>query len=478
MNLDIYCRISDDREGGGLGVARQEADCRRHLTALGHTVGDVHTDNDLSAYRSKRRPGYEHLLERLKAGHASGFAVWHLDRLTRSPRELEDVIDLVEATGALVLTVTGGAYDLTTTDGRAMARVVATFARKESEDKARRNRRKHLELAEAGRPVGGSRHFGYEPLSVDGHPVLLDGAGYPTLKIRESEAALIREAVAGVLAGESLRSITRRWNELGVTLGRGGIVQAQAVTRILRSPTIAGWRALGGELVTEGTWEPIIDLDTLRRVQAVLEERRLLHGHGRAQPRSYLLIGKVRCSRCGVTMVSQNHRGRKRTYSCSSDPSRRSCGGMRIVAPETEDEVLERILAVLDDRRLAAAAPTRADPTAPLVAELGRLEVDEAQLATDYYADRVIDRRQFFAATEALTARKADVNRRLAAASRIDAVTPVLISTEALRAEWPAMELGRRRAVIDQVVETIVIHPAVRPYGVFQPDRIEVVWRA
>ena len=37
----IYCRISDDREGAGLGVARQELDCRQGdldlaLFALGH----------------------------------------------------------------------------------------------------------------------------------------------------------------------------------------------------------------------------------------------------------------------------------------------------------------------------------------------------------------------------------------------------------------------------------------------------------
>ncbi len=58
----IYARISDDREGRGLGVARQEAQCRARADQLGWRVGPVYSDNDLSAYRGRRRPGYEALL--------------------------------------------------------------------------------------------------------------------------------------------------------------------------------------------------------------------------------------------------------------------------------------------------------------------------------------------------------------------------------------------------------------------------------
>ena len=60
----IYCRISDDREGRGLGVARQEAECRALADRVGWRVADghVYTDNDLSAYRGRHRPGYRALL--------------------------------------------------------------------------------------------------------------------------------------------------------------------------------------------------------------------------------------------------------------------------------------------------------------------------------------------------------------------------------------------------------------------------------
>ena len=47
----------------------------------------------------KRRPEWERLLADIAAGEIDAVVGWHVDRLTRSPRELEDVIDLAERHG-------------------------------------------------------------------------------------------------------------------------------------------------------------------------------------------------------------------------------------------------------------------------------------------------------------------------------------------------------------------------------------------
>lgn len=471
--LDIYTRISRDQEGAGLGVRRQEKDCRTHLDQLGHQAGEVLVDNDLSGYARKPRPAYRRLLERVATGASDGFVVWHLDRLTRHPTELEDVIETVEHAGALVLTVTGGAYDLATTDGRAMARVVGAFARKESEDKARRTKRKHLELAEAGRPVGGTRHFGYDPLKIDGLPVLLDDDGHPTLRVRPDEADQIRDAIARILAGESMRSVTRAWNDHGITCTRGGRMTASAVKRILTSPTLAGWRALEGQPIARGTWEPIIDQDTHQRIRAVIDARRGTRG----TPRTYLLTGMIRCSRCQRGLVSQLRyqvSGPRRSYVCSPDPSKPSCGGVRIVAEETEAEVFDRLLSVLDARH---APPVDTPDTTPLLADLDRYETDLARLATDYYADRVIDRAQFFAASQALQARITDGRAKVAESVAAEAAQPAIDNLDGLPAEWEGWEIGRRRALLDRFVDHVTITPARHSRGKFDPERIDVTWR-
>ena len=64
----IYCRISQDRTGEGLGVERQEADCRQLAERLGWQVAGVYTDNDVSAFSKKPRKAFLRLLDDLKNG--------------------------------------------------------------------------------------------------------------------------------------------------------------------------------------------------------------------------------------------------------------------------------------------------------------------------------------------------------------------------------------------------------------------------
>jgi site-specific DNA recombinase len=241
-----------------MGVKRQEPDCRAFAEARGIEVAEVLVDNDLTAFKGKKRA-------RVPAGLRAGEGRRHDHGDRRPPRpplpntrELEDLIDLVEATQVQILTVTGGDFDLNTSDGRAVARIVVALAQKESEDKSRRIRRKHLELAEAGAVVGGGRPFGYEK---------------DRKTLRPAEADLVREAADRVLAGSSLRAVIAEWKAAGITRP----TSQSTLRRILLNPRIAGLRAVGyrartgpGELLGQGAWAPILDEETWRRVKAVL----------------------------------------------------------------------------------------------------------------------------------------------------------------------------------------------------------------
>jgi hypothetical protein len=83
----IYARISNDpgtanddqprRGGNGLGVQRQQDDCRALADQLGWEVVAVHVDNDISAYNGKTRPGFEALLDGMKRGEIEAVLCWH-----------------------------------------------------------------------------------------------------------------------------------------------------------------------------------------------------------------------------------------------------------------------------------------------------------------------------------------------------------------------------------------------------------------
>src|SRR6266581_5138919 len=126
------------------------------------TVIERYVDDDVSAWSGRPRTEYRRLLDDIRSGFLDAVLVWHLDRLHRQPRELEEFFEVVDAAGLSRLASVTGDVDLATDDGRFMARILGAVARKESDDKSRRIRRKHEEMALAGRPGGGgSRPFGY-----------------------------------------------------------------------------------------------------------------------------------------------------------------------------------------------------------------------------------------------------------------------------------------------------------------------------
>ncbi len=126
----------------------------------------------------------------------------------------------MERSVARVAVVSGGDYDLTTPDGRFTARIVGAVARKESEDRSRRVRRKHLELAEQGRSAGQL------------------GWGVRT----EAERELVREAAGRVLAGQGLMTIAKDWNQRGVPGATECAWTGPTLRKMLLSARVAGLR--------------------------------------------------------------------------------------------------------------------------------------------------------------------------------------------------------------------------------------------
>src|SRR6266487_5448711 len=185
----IYARISQvlDPEDT-LGVRRQIEDCQRGADRRGDRIAHVYTDNDISATSDKPRPAYQRMLKAIRVGAHDGVWVWDLDRLHRRPAELEEFIALADKYH-LDLASVGGEVDLATPQGRLTARIKGAVARAEAEMMSRRLRRKFQELAESGKPHGGTRPYGY---AKDGITVIPE------------EAAIIQEFAGRIVCGETL----------------------------------------------------------------------------------------------------------------------------------------------------------------------------------------------------------------------------------------------------------------------------------
>lgn len=457
----IYVRISQD-DGRQLGVTRQRADCEALVARKGWSVGGLYADNSVSAYSDRERPAYRRMLDDIKNGLIDAVVAWHPDRLHRSPRNLEDFIDVIEATGAKVATCTAGDYDLSTPEGRLMARIVGSVARKESEDKSRRLRRKHEELATSGKVGGGGvRPFGFEKDRVT---------------VRIAEAERLREAARRVLSGESLYSIIKDWTAEGVATSTGVPWSTTSLRATLIRPRIAGLREHNGQIVAKAEWPAILDEAIWRQVQAVLTNP---SRRKNALVRSYLLTGILRCSSCGARMTAAPRPGTQRSggrpgasiraYGCHLPAG--GCGKTYGLAEPIEEIVRDAVFFALDGPALLAARSRTEGPESDVTAEIAADEARLSELA-DVWADGEISRAEWLRVRTRIEERLVERRRQLRSRP-----AHVLANLSDLRSEWDSLPLDRQRAIISSLVDVELL-PSTRARNRFDPDRVRLTWRA
>jgi site-specific DNA recombinase len=461
IRAGIYARISSDRDGDNLAISRQLADCEQLAEQKGWQVVERYVDADISAYNGKPRPEYARMREEIEAGVVGAILVYRADRLHRHPRELEDFIDLCQRQQIKLATVTGD-VDLSTHDGQLIARIQGAVAKKESDDKSRRIRRKHEELAHAGRlSGGGTRPFGFEA---------------DRRAIRPDEAAIIRDWAQRALAGDSLRALCIDLNDRAIPTVTGAEWTSQTLKRILISARISGQREHRGEIVAKAEWPAIIKPAETQRLRAKLtdSDRRT-----NRSARRYLLASLLRCHHCGAKLVSRPRDDRARRYVCASGPNFGGCGKVTIMAERLEQYVVEAVLHRLDSPDLPKAlnGNVSTDPAGEeWQAEVGRAQEQLEELA-QMWAEREITRGEWVTARAPIEKRLDTAKRRLAAINRTTELAPHLGNAQELREQWETMTLTRQKQIVAALLQHVVVGPGRRGFNRFDPARLTAVWR-
>ena len=458
----IYARISSDQDGTALGVARQLEDCRRLAADLGWPVADEYVDNDISAYSGKRRPEYQRLLLDISEGHRDAVIVYHSDRLTRRPIELEQFLEVATAANLRhVRFVAGAAVDVTNGDGLMILRLLSAVAANESDTKSRRIRRKMDELAAAGLPHGGSRRpFGYDDDRVT---------------VREQEADVIRSLADRFVSGESLRSLTTWLEASEFQAVGGGVWRSGALRGVLTSARIAGLRSHRGQVVGPAKWTPIITEQHRDRILSRLAQITTTH---QRSPRRYLLSGLLRCGRCGKPLLSSPS-GATRRYACVSGPDHGGCGRLTVVANPVEELITEAVLFRLDTPELSAALDGSASADTQTIAMGQALADDRAQLdeLAALYAGKEITSREWLTARRPIEARIRQTETALARATRSSALTGLAGQGVVLRTAWASLNLTRQHAIVAAVLDHAVVGPGTPGARRLDPERVLPRWR-
>lgn len=462
-----YARISEDKAETGEGVSNQDVDIRRYADRIGWGIAEIVVDNDVSAFKRRRvrqpdgtvalrvvREGYAKVLDRLASGECDGLLALDLDRVVRDPRDLEDLIDVVEPRKIPVESVTGS-LRLATDADIAMARVMVAIANKSSRDTSRRVARKHEQLAAEGKPGGGGiRAYGY---ARDG------------IQIEPAEAAIIRETAERIIGGWSLYKISEDLNARNVPTVRGGPWQSRSVKTMITKPRVAGLRALRGEVVGEAVWEPILDQATWTAVCDVLAQRA-----GSSSNRlTHWLSGVLYCGLCDTLLTGSTGNGSTR-YWCA--PWRNSgCGKIAINAAGAEGEVERQVIEYLADPDVLAVLQ-RARSAPESVQALRASANEDQQMLKDLAAAWARKEITFAEYTEA----RRIIDQRVKETKVIvSGMTPRvlrrLLDADTTAAAWA--ELGpfeKREAVRALVPDGYMVVPATRRRSAFDPERLKL----
>ncbi|MDF3307868.1 recombinase family protein [Rhodococcus sp. T2V] len=468
----IYCRISRDREGAGLGVDRQLDDCRALADRLGWQIIEVFSDNDISAYSGRNRPGYEAMMNALKSGKAQGLVAWHADRLHRSPVELESFIDVCDKHSIEIRTVTAGDMNLSTASGKMVARMLGAAARHEVEHSIERQKRAKYQAALDGKYRGGRRSFGFEP----------DGVTH-----RPAEAAAIRDATRRVLAGVSIRQIAREWNEAGLrtatvkkraadeTPTEGKRWDSRSVRRVLTRHRNAALVLHEGKVIGSGNWEPIVDPDDFNALVAYVSDS--ARSLWITNERRFLGTNIYVCGRCGQRMQTATQTGgkgaRRKTYRCS--------GGAHMgrVAEPLDGYISELVLARLSQPDAAILAGGDVIDATELQVKRNGLDARLAELA-GMFADGTIIRSQFDRGNASLRGQLEEVERELIEARKSSVLANMVLAGDDLRTVWEESSIDVRAKIVDALM-TVTLLPAPRgrrPGGAyFDPEFVQIDWK-
>lgn len=479
--LDVYARVSrigDDRQRP---VEGQVKDCVALVRARGAEVGEVHDkDRGRSAWNPRvKRPSWDRLMERLESAErvTGGVIVWDLARFSRRPIEGERLITAAER-GLLVLD-SEGEYDLTSASGKKAFRDQMSTAAYESDRLSSRVKRGKKLAAVRGESPVSTRPFGFEPDAVT---------------IREAEAAVIRDLVERLLAGESQNDMIRDLNERGITTSTGGQWGRTGLRDVLTRPRNAGLVEHLGEIVGRlqnaagEPCQPIVPEETYQRVSALFASRR----PGRPPSAAYLCSGVVACGACGHGLTghlrpatgSRPDGEPRRFYRCQPRAHDGGCGRIRVDQLELDGHIRRLVVKILGNPQHAAAVEAAAraarDAQERLDAELS--ECDQLIAFLDgRLARREITQERYGRMVAPIEAQAAELRARVDAL-RVEepgeaSADEVAASREEWDQRWDEAVAAERRRMIRRALRgrRLLVMPA-DPAGprAFDPDRIVI----
>lgn len=310
MNAVIYARYSSHGQQDQ-SIDGQLRDCRAFAEREGYNIVGTYIDRALSA-KTDDRPDFQRMIKDASKKQFQYVIVWKLDRFARNRFDSAVHKATLKKYGVKVVSATENIAD--NPEGLLLEGILESMAEHYSNSLSMNVKRGQRESVLKGQHVGGIPPFGFKVVDK-------------RLVADEDKAPIIRYVFEEYAKGVTKKKIMETLTEKGVVNYYGRPLTYSCLQNSLRNEKYIGKYMYGGVEVP-GACEALIDEDTFRMVQDMLDKR----SHGKSGEKSrqdYILQGKAFCGICGTNMVgdagTSRHGNVYHYYACGKRKKKKAC---------------------------------------------------------------------------------------------------------------------------------------------------------
>ena len=300
----VYIRVStEDQAREGFSLGEQEEKLLQLCKFKELEVYKVYKDAGISAKDMEHRPQFQAMLQDMKEGKINYIVAYKLDRITRSVRDLEELISVLEQYNCFLLCDRDD-VNTSTANGRFFVRMLTVLSQLEIEIVSERTKFGLNGAIKSGH-IPGQRPFGYT--KSEDKKMIIDNATRP----------YVEKIFDMYLEGKSFQQIANYFKENNIYPKKKW--HDTTIQKIIDNKIYMGdyeqYKRIGKQenlepIVYMNVVEPIISRAKWEECQKQKERNQRTY----TRDRIYTFFQRLKCPSCGRIMKCKGSGGSKRKY--------------------------------------------------------------------------------------------------------------------------------------------------------------------
>jgi len=300
----VYIRVStEDQAREGFSLGEQKEKLLQLCAFKGYEVFKIYEDAGISAKDMEHRPAFQEMLSDMKKGKINYIVAYKLDRVTRSVRDLEELISVLEQYNCF-LVCDRDDVNTSTANGRFFVRMLTVLSQLEIEIVSERTK------------------FGLNGAIKSGHLPGVLALGYKKdgnkkTIIDETTKPVIERIFKMYLEGKSFQQISNIFNEEELLKPKKW--KDTTIQKIIDNKIYMGDYEQFKRIAKNKQIEPVVYMNVVEPIisRAVWEEcqhQKEKNQRSYTRDRVYLFFQKLECPNCHRIMKCKGSGGKKRKY--------------------------------------------------------------------------------------------------------------------------------------------------------------------